>query len=400
MTTCRRGHPLTPDNVLTRSDGGRQCRTCHRDRVREYCQRRAAARKETPVVAAATPRLDRAMLDTLYQTGDLPLLGHVAFWKVEGLEIPTADLAAALTAHGFASFAPRVPTHRHALRAAIEEWLEAQGATRTRKTGAKSAQRDRISVVNDDQSETMAFLVVTEDLDLARLGMSSDTRLRFILWKEGPHAGQFAATTDATGTAADSARESAVTQEVGKLYAKHKGLHDAGEIARLVKAIVESFRAVSLRPNGGVYFLPADQREGVDRLRRCCADLAQGGDGIFLALTPVLALAEMKRQYAALALTALQSEAERLETYLRDQFLAKPEGTVGATAVARQITQFRQFREKATAYADLLSIRATDLLAAITRLEAQARAIVLRAGPDDAPAPEDAAPEPDTIAAK
>lgn len=359
------------------------------------------------IATATPPRIDRHLLDTLYQIGDLPLLGHVAFWKVEGLAVASADLAATLTSHGFADFAPRVPTYRHALRAAIEEWLAAQGATRTKRTGAKSAQRERISVVNDDQSETMAFLVVTEDLDLARLGMSSDTRLRFILWKEGQHAGQFAATTDAAGSAADSNQERSITQEVGALYARHKGLHDAADISRLIKTIVESCRAVSLRPNGGVYFVPASDRDCLERLRRLCADLAAGGptgDEVFLALTPVLALGEMKRQYAALALTALQSEAERMERYLSEQFLAKPEGTVGATAIARQMVQFRAFREKATAYADLLSIRASDLLAAVTRLEAQARAVVLRGGADDedepAPAQDTGAGDPDTIAAK
>jgi hypothetical protein len=36
---CRHGHPLTPDNVLTRSDGGRRCRQCDRDRgVRRRAQ--------------------------------------------------------------------------------------------------------------------------------------------------------------------------------------------------------------------------------------------------------------------------------------------------------------------------------------------------------------------------
>lgn len=35
-TTCKRGHPLTPENTVGKSEGRRRCRTCHNERMRSY----------------------------------------------------------------------------------------------------------------------------------------------------------------------------------------------------------------------------------------------------------------------------------------------------------------------------------------------------------------------------
>lgn len=43
-THCIHGHPFSGSNLMVRKDGGRDCRTCHRERVRE-AQRRHRARK-------------------------------------------------------------------------------------------------------------------------------------------------------------------------------------------------------------------------------------------------------------------------------------------------------------------------------------------------------------------
>lgn len=40
-TRCNNGHPLAGVNLYTAPDNSRQCRTCHRERVREYRQRKA-----------------------------------------------------------------------------------------------------------------------------------------------------------------------------------------------------------------------------------------------------------------------------------------------------------------------------------------------------------------------
>lgn len=49
--TCFHGHPMTPENTYIRRDGrGRQCRTCKRNRQREFVQR---TRKTTPPATLA-----------------------------------------------------------------------------------------------------------------------------------------------------------------------------------------------------------------------------------------------------------------------------------------------------------------------------------------------------------
>ncbi|WP_393916337.1 HNH endonuclease [Halostreptopolyspora alba] len=43
QVACRRGHAFTPENTITRSNGARKCRTCQRDRRREWRDRRRRA---------------------------------------------------------------------------------------------------------------------------------------------------------------------------------------------------------------------------------------------------------------------------------------------------------------------------------------------------------------------
>lgn len=49
VTSCRRGHPWTPENTLTRRDGSRECRTCSRARQAQWAKdKRAAERAARP----------------------------------------------------------------------------------------------------------------------------------------------------------------------------------------------------------------------------------------------------------------------------------------------------------------------------------------------------------------
>lgn len=41
-THCSRGHEFTPENTLSRSDGKRRCRTCHREREAARRKRKSA----------------------------------------------------------------------------------------------------------------------------------------------------------------------------------------------------------------------------------------------------------------------------------------------------------------------------------------------------------------------
>lgn len=52
-THCGQGHEFTPDNTLTRSDGGRRCKTCDAARTREKNRRTLEKRKSDPAKRAA-----------------------------------------------------------------------------------------------------------------------------------------------------------------------------------------------------------------------------------------------------------------------------------------------------------------------------------------------------------
>lgn len=329
---------------------------------------------------STTTPLTAMTLDQLYQTGDLPILGYTCFWQVRDVAIGHGDLFAALKAHNLQDFVPSVPTYRAALRAAIEEWLEAQGRKRTISTGSGKAKRERISVVNSEARPTMSFVVVAEDLDLTRLGLTTTTSLRFILWKEGVGAGSFTATTAASGGTDEVINEERqIVQEVGALYAKHRGLYDGGRIAELILKIVETCQPISLRPGGGVYFIPAQQKGRVDHLRELCKTIEQASGGeITLVLAPLPNLTEMRTEYGKIALNGITAEAVTMEKYLTENFVKKGAGTVKPETIAEQLRQFKALRTKAEAYAELLQIKAEGLIAATERLEKTARAVVVK----------------------
>jgi hypothetical protein len=46
-THCAHGHPFEGENLIIRSDGGRGCRVCARERNRRYCERHPEVRKES-----------------------------------------------------------------------------------------------------------------------------------------------------------------------------------------------------------------------------------------------------------------------------------------------------------------------------------------------------------------
>lgn len=329
---------------------------------------------------SATTPITAMTLDQLYETGDLPILGYTCLWQVRDVEIGHLDLFAALKAVGLQDYVPAVPTYRAALRAAIEEWLEAQGRKRTTSTGSGKAKRERISVVNSDNRPTMSFVVLAEDLDLARLGLTTSTSIRFILWKEGVGAGQFTATTSATGGREEGITEEAqIVQEVGALYAKYRGLYDGGRIAELILKVVEAMQPISLRPGGGVYFVHRAQKAALDNLRLLCKaiEAASGGE-ITLVLSPLINLTETRQAYGQLALNGMQQEAASMEKYLTDQFVGKAAGTVKPETIAEQLSKFKAFRIKAESYAELLQIKADHLIKATERLERTARTVVVK----------------------
>lgn len=116
-------------------------------------------------------------------------------------------------------------------------------------------------------------------------------------------------------------------------------------------------QAVRLNSNGGYYFVSAEYADKVEALHTVVTTWNQiaGGDAFLLAL-PQFDLAAAKTQLAQASHRALEAEVANLARELGDLCDAEP-GTVRQSTVVRKLALYKQVREKARMYAELLDLR-------------------------------------------
>lgn len=347
-----------------------------------------------------------------WATGDgaapgLPLLGYTVSWRFSGIAIGHDDLRRRLLAAGFGAYTPKPPTARATLRRALIAWIRERSRAGRGPSldwdgaelddGGAARQRALIRTINRRASDWLVFVLVAEDVDLVVLGLSYGTSLRFLLHKS---TGRLVCTTDATGEA-DAVLESAqIEAEVQPHWRHHRELHVSGDLALVVRRIVGGLGAVALREGGGYYFIPERQREPLIRLRRFVAALpVRPGHEPFLLALPQPDVQAARRQLAQAAHAGFMDELAAMDGDLQ-RFLDADPGSVRQSTMARRLAEFKTFRAKADAYADLLGMRQERIAATLDALVAKARAVVIKGvdAPDDAtatePAPDERAEAP------
>jgi uncharacterized protein DUF6744 len=215
-------------------------------------------------------------------TSQFPLLGYTVFWRLAGIRISHPDLEQALQTTGFEKYLPDPPTPRVALRRALAEWIRAkqriardpqlQQNDEDHDENNGGGRRTLIRVINRAGSEHLVYALVAEDIDFSMLGLSYGTALRILLHKK---TGEMICTTDAEGVI-DAQRESQqVTDELMPYWRQYRDLFIARDLSEMMREIIDGMNAVSLRQAGGVYFVPASERDSLLRLRQLIADIPQ-----------------------------------------------------------------------------------------------------------------------------
>lgn len=317
-------------------------------------------------------------------TGTLPVLGYTVQWNLRHVEISHLELVKALQRVGFTTTGPGRPSPTTALRRALVRWLHnrasslnapqlerslefelgegddwdeeddfssgasADKGTRRRKgpengnSHARSRSRKNlIRKINNPQSDWLVFGLVVEHLDLAALGLSYATRLRVFLHKK-THAirvsqAQAGVEPDAPdGNGSEVTFESEedeeadneglahahIRSEVERLFHHYREHHQARDVSRLLRQIVNRLDSFSLRRLGGVYFVPQQHRLELDQVRKVVDGLPAPAGEVsdkFLLILPILDGAGAKKGLAGAAhrdfmaeLTTLQADLDRL----------------------------------------------------------------------------------------
>src|SRR5262249_35604876 len=250
-------------------------------------------------------------------TSQFPLIGYTVFWRLAGIRVSHPDLERALQATSFDKYLPDPPTPRVALRRALAEWIRA---------------KQRIA---------------------------RNWQLQMIC------------TTDAEGVI-DAQRESQqVTDELMPYWRKYRDLFIARDLSEMMREIIDGMNAVSLRQAGGVYFVPANERDSLLRLRQLIDDIPQvTGLDPFVCALGVPDAVEAKRGLSKAVHAGLLDEVNSLRGDLGRS--SKSGDRLGEKTIAQRLVIYKRLKAKAEMYQDMLGIQQDQVRAGIAELDREA----------------------------
>jgi uncharacterized protein DUF6744 len=311
-------------------------------------------------------------------TSQFPLIAYTVFWRLAGIRVSHPDLHRALQATGFDKYLPDPPTPRVALRRALAEWIKAkqriarelqlQPDDEGQDENGGGRRRTLIRVINRAGSEHLVYALVAEDIDFSALGLSYGTALRILLHKK---TGEMICTTDAEGVI-DAQRESQqVTNELMPYWRQYRDLFIARDLSEMMREIVDGMNAVSLRQAGGVYFVPASERDSLIRLRQLIAGIPQVANlDPFVCALGVPDAVEAKRGLSKAVHAGLLDEINSLRGDLGR--LSESGDRLREKTIAQRLVVYKRLKAKSEMYQELLGMRRDEVRAEIAGLERDA----------------------------
>ena len=330
------------------------------------------------------------------QTGP-EFLGYVVNWRLMNIRVQEADLKIALERAGFSNYLPSLPTPRKALRRALEAWIaeRTQQQSGTRQTIATAASDDDdenekestlIRVINKAGAEHLVFGLVSENVNFNKLGLSYGTQLRILLHKK---TGEILCTTDADGVISAQNESTQVTAAITPYFNEFRHLYFTDDLSKMVHSIVTSMNAVSLRKEGGVYFVPHAERRQIELAKELIASLPTiGADNPYLLAIPVINNEVAKADVALAIHHGFLDELRSMASDL-DRFAQAEPGTVRSETISNRLLQYKYVKEKVGMYATLLSMQKDDIVNGLESLTRKAQEIVLGKPPAADPNPPD-----------
>jgi hypothetical protein len=327
---------------------------------------------------------------------NIPVLGHNIWWGLKGVKVTRFDLENALKRYGFADYMPEPPTAQKALRRAIKDWVKLRAASGTgavlsgdfdddEDTGTKKI-RSLIRPINKRGNKHLVFALVAEEVNFQILGLEHTTSLRIALEKLTPEERKtrrpdLTCTTESEGNI-EAAREAySITRELLPIWQQYEDLYLSGDLSRMATEIVNAIRAIPIRREGGLYFVPASNQAQAERMR----DLIEGlpNDGTAAPYCMLLMVPDeqaAKKELGRAVFMGFMDQIKAMNADLED--LRAKAKTIKPDTIAARLKEFKEFSQRAEAYADLLSLQNEQLQNQISSLRSKARALIMS---DDLP---------------
>lgn len=352
--------------------------------------------------AGVSPHLPRRTIIGKEAATGLPICGFNLIWQLRGIRTTRKELQQALNVAGLSEHMPEPVSARVALRRALEAWVSERAQihrqANTTNTGEESElqvtetadakdsalknkcadqmMRTLIRVINKRGSEQVVFAIVAEAVDFTGLGLSYGTSLRIKLDKR---TNGLSVTTEARGEIEAATENTQLTRELEPYWREFRDVYLSADLAPMVRRMIIQMDSVSVRREGGVYFVPAHMEarvRAVQSLLERLSGAARSSDAAsYLTALPVAELSQSRHELARAVHDGLVDELRNLAVDLA-RFTDAPEGTVRHTTVAERLTLYRELKRKTGMYEELLAMRRDDIDGALRELESRARSLV------------------------
>jgi Family of unknown function (DUF6744) len=278
-----------------------------------------------------------------------PSLGSIISWGLKNIVIPEGDLRQLLNEHDLQDVKIPAIRKRKALNRALKEMVE-----------------DELIRLLADTKEKIVYVLVkiSNDVDLEEVHFNRTLKVTY--------------RKDAQPGTDPLTFSSGVAEQVLRpLIDKYQTSYVSSDISRFILLpTVKLCGGIPLRPEGGMYFVPATAREVVMQLRAFAESLGKRQNALaYLSMFNVIDDADAKQDMQRHAHDALKAELRDLG-HLLAKLLSNPERSVRATTVEKHLEEAERIAQEASLYRDLILLQAEDITAELDTLRRQFRAVV------------------------
>lgn len=290
-------------------------------------------------------------------TNAVPTLGWSVMWFMGGLEAEHGVLNTTMNAVGLGDFVPKPPSPRVALHRALTAMVRQGALPEDEQSVPDEDRKCLVRTINDYNKEWIVFAVVGEAANFGTLSLNYDTQLRIKLHKK---TGSMVCVRTGAGLIESEHEDQALALALDPYWQHYRYRHLSRDLSVVLKSIIDWASAISLRREGGVYFVPEANRDTLDQVRQLLNQLTTvyGGEPIFLTLG-VPDEAETRLQMSRAAYLALVKET--------DEWLESAQAVLDSDKKTRDRTylerlgEFHTLRFKMDAYGEILASRQGDL---------------------------------------
>lgn len=276
----------------------------------------------------------------------IDLLGWLVHYRVGDFEMPHKEFVALLKKHKLSGkFAPTIIA-RNAVIRAIQDFSR----SRAKAKGQRQDQTFHKDISEKDGAESV-WMVLDLEVDRDAQDVELGTKIRVAFNKEKK-------TISVTGGAAGSA------QEIENLYQSKLGMFTEDQFRSFTKRFIENeCRCIDVRDGGGIYFIPATQREQLDILQALFEAVPKEAKSDLTEIE----IADSKKNRDTTWKSATESMEKEMDKMTSD-FEEKKE-SLTEKQITNRLASYMDLRTKIDMYELVLRDKADDLKSRLQKLE-------------------------------